>query len=90
MSSRVYSPEISVVILNYNGRRFLETCLKSLLNSTYKNFEIVVVDNGSKDDSVEYLKKNFSNNERVKIVQLGKNYGFAEGNNIGYKYTHPH
>ncbi|MEM3449514.1 MAG: glycosyltransferase family 2 protein [Thermoproteota archaeon] len=89
MSSLAYSPEISVVILNYNGMRFLETCLNSLLNSTYKNFEIVIVDNGSKDGSVEYLKKNFSNNERIKIIQLGKNYGFAEGNNIGYRYTHP-
>lgn len=83
------NPEISVIILNYNGKRFLETCLKSLLNSTYKNFEIVIVDNGSKDGSVEYLKKNFSNNERIKIIPLDKNYGFAEGNNIGYRYTHP-
>ncbi|MEM1554662.1 MAG: glycosyltransferase family 2 protein [Thermoproteota archaeon] len=90
MCKEIWNPEISVVILNYNGMKFLEVCLKSLLNSTYKDFEVVIVDNGSKDGSVEYLKKNFSSDERIKIVPLGKNYGFAEGNNIGYKYTHPH
>ncbi|MEM3957230.1 MAG: glycosyltransferase [Thermoproteota archaeon] len=89
MSRRACNPEISIVVLNYNGMRFLETCLKSLLSSTYKNFEIVIVDNASKDGSVEYLKKKYSNNEKVKIIQLDRNYGFAEGNNIGYRYTHP-
>lgn len=45
-------PHVSVVILNYNGLRFLESCLKSLLSSTYRDFEIILVDNGSKDGSV--------------------------------------
>ncbi|MEM3489172.1 MAG: glycosyltransferase family 2 protein [Nitrososphaerota archaeon] len=89
MSEQTWNPEISVVVLNYNGMRFLETCLKSLLNSTYKDFEIVVVDNGSKDGSVEYLKRTFSKDQRIKIITLNKNYGFAVGNNIGYMYTHP-
>ncbi|MBO3809821.1 MAG: glycosyltransferase family 2 protein, partial [Candidatus Brockarchaeota archaeon] len=82
-------PRISVVILNYNGLRFLETCLKSLLSSTYRDFETILVDNGSKDGSIEYLEKNFSKEPRFKIVPLGKNYGFAMGCNIGYKYTSP-
>ncbi|MEM0171612.1 MAG: glycosyltransferase family 2 protein [Thermoproteota archaeon] len=83
------SPRISVVILNYNGMRFLETCLKSLLSSTYRDFEIILVDNGSRDGSVEYLKESFSKEPRLKIIPLRKNYGFAMGNNIGYKYTNP-
>ncbi|MGQ9595803.1 MAG: glycosyltransferase family 2 protein [Thermoproteota archaeon] len=82
-------PKISVVILNYNGLRFLEPCLKSVLNSTCRNFEIIVVDNGSKDGSVGYLRKSFSDHPKVKPVLLNKNYGFAMGNNIGYKYTNP-
>ncbi len=80
---------ISIIILNYNGIKFLENCLKSLLDSTYKDFEIIVVDNGSKDNSVNYLIKNFSNEPRMKIVPLDRNYGFAMGNNIGYRYANP-
>lgn len=69
--------------------RFLESCIKSLLNSTYRDFEIVVVDNSSSDGSIEHIRKSFSNEPRLKMVLLNKNYGFAAGNNIGYRYTHP-
>jgi GT2 family glycosyltransferase len=86
---KMVEPRISVVILNYNGLQFLEPCLKSLLGSTYRGFEVILVDNGSKDGSVEYLEKNFSKEPRLKIIPLGKNHGFAMGNNIGYKYTNP-
>jgi len=78
---------ISVIILNYNGIKFLESCLKSLLNSTYEGFEIVIVDNSSKDSSVEYLEKNFSHETKIKLLLLDKNYGYAIGNNMGYKNT---
>lgn len=84
---KIREPRISVVILNYNGMRFLESCIKSLLNSTYRDFEIVVVDNGSSDGSIEHIRKSFSNEPRLKTVLLNKNYGFAAGNDIGYKNT---
>ena len=82
-------PRVSVVIVNYNGLRFLETCLKSLLDSTYKDFEIILVDGDSKDGSVEYLEKKFSKEPRLKIVPLRRNYGPSMSRNIGYKYTNP-
>ncbi|MEM2260634.1 MAG: glycosyltransferase family 2 protein [Candidatus Methanomethylicaceae archaeon] len=80
-------PKLSIIIVNYNGCKFLKSCITSLLKSTYKNFEIIIVDNGSHDESIEYLKYISSKEPKIKIVLLNKNYGFAMGNNIGYKYT---
>ncbi|MEM2174659.1 MAG: glycosyltransferase family 2 protein [Candidatus Micrarchaeia archaeon] len=82
-------PMVSIIILNYNGKAFLYNCLSSVLKTDYPNFEVIFVDNGSTDDSVEYVKKNFGEDSRLKMVALDKNYGFAEGNNIGFKYVNP-
>jgi GT2 family glycosyltransferase len=71
------NPSVAIVILNYNGRNFLEQFLPSVLTSSYSNKEIIVADNNSTDDSLEVLKQ-FSN---VKVLLLDKNYGFAEGYN---------
>jgi len=71
------NPSVAIVILNYNGRNFLEKFLPSVLASSYSNKEIIVADNCSTDDSVEVLKQ-FSS---VKVLLLDKNYGFAEGYN---------
>lgn len=73
---------ISIIILNWNGREHLATCLHSIFNQTYKQFEVIFVDNASRDDSIEYVKKNWP---LVKIIQEHKNTGFAEGNNIGIR-----
>lgn len=75
---------ISVVIVNWNGKKFLKECLSSLIVQDYKNIEIILVDNNSKDGSVEYIKKNFP---KTKIIVNKGNLGFAEGNNVGYKYA---
>lgn len=74
--------KISIMVLNWNGKKYLKDCFTSLENQTYSNFEIVLIDNGSKDGSLEYVKSNFP---EVKILALGKNLGFAEGNNKGIK-----
>jgi len=71
----------SVIIVNYNGREYLDGCLLSLSKQTYANYEIVIVDNNSTDLSVEFIEQNYLN--RVSIVRNDKNYGFARGNNIG-------
>lgn len=71
-------PKVSIVILNYNTRHFLQKFLPGVLATDYENFEVVLADNASKDDSVEFVKQNFPT---VKIIVLSENYGFAGGYN---------
>lgn len=79
-------PFTSIIILNYNGKDLSLKCLFSLLQNTkYPSYEILFVDNGSVDGSVEAVKKIFDKTERVKVIVLNKNFGYAEGNNIGYE-----
>ncbi len=75
-------PTVAIVILNYNGRNYLEKFLPSVIASTYTNKKIIVADNGSTDDSISYLKENFNT---VEIILLEKNYGFAGGYNQALK-----
>lgn len=74
------SPLVSVIILNWNGKKFLHTCLSSLTQITNPRIEIIVVDNNSSDDSVLFMKENFP---KVRVIASRKNNGFAGGNNIG-------
>lgn len=78
-------PLVSVIILNYNGLEYLgeglKECLKSVKRTDYPNFEIVFVDNGSVDESINFILKNFKS--KIKIVQNGCNLGFAGGFNMG-------
>lgn len=80
-------PKVSVVIVNYNGKEFIEECIDSVLESNYPNFEIVLVDNGSTDGSVELLKKNHGNSNKVKLIFSKENLYFAGGNNLGAKHA---
>lgn len=123
-------PKVAIIILNWNGWQDTIECLESLYQITYPNYEIIVVDNGSKDNSIEMIKKycegkltvkskfilyNHENkpistkefakdgvepkinindllknsyiNKDLIIIKNEKNYGFAEGNNIGIKYA---
>lgn len=72
----------SVIIPNWNGESLLKDCLKSLREQTFTDFEIILVDNGSTDGSLEYVVSNFPG---VKIVKLEKNFGFAKAINEGVK-----
>lgn len=73
--------QLSVIILNYNVRYFLELCLLSVESAlTNIDSEIIVVDNNSADDSCEMIKMRFPN---VKLIQNNDNVGFSKGNNIG-------
>jgi len=76
-------PLVSIIVLNYNGMKFLPGCLSTLLNTSYPNFEIIVVDNSSKDGSVDLIKRSFGSSPRLTVQQNERNFGFAEGNNIG-------
>jgi GT2 family glycosyltransferase len=75
------SPAISVIIVNLNGERYIRACLASLSAQTFRDFEVIVVDNGSVDTSPDIIRKDFS---WVNIISLNENTGFARGNNIGY------
>ena len=76
-------PLVSIIILNWNGMEHLEVCLKSALAQNYDNLEVIVVDNGSTDGSIEYIRKEFQG--RVKLIVNSENVGFAKGNNIGFE-----
>ena len=70
--------KIAVVILNWNGKNFLDDLLPTLVQHTPPEVDIVVGDNASSDNSVEFLKQNYP---QIQIIQNDKNYGFAEGYN---------
>lgn len=72
------SPSVAIVILNWNGQKFLQQFLPSVLATQYNNFSVIVADNASADDSVSFLQTNFP---QVKVIALDNNYGFAEGYN---------
>jgi hypothetical protein len=74
-------PEISVIIANWNGKHFLEDCLFALRRQTFRDFETILVDNGSNDGSAEYVCAKFP---EVKLLVLNENRGFTGGNIAGY------
>jgi GT2 family glycosyltransferase len=76
------TPFVSIAILNWNGRHFLQQFLPSVMTSTWPNKEVVVIDNASTDDSVKYLQENFPG---VKVIQNAFNFGYTKGYNEGLK-----
>jgi len=75
-------PFVSIVILNYNGVKYLQQFLPSVIATQYENYEVVVADNGSTDDSLTFLQSNFPT---VKILTSTSNEGFAGGYNWALK-----
>ena len=76
------NPLVSVIILNYNAGQLLLDCVESVFASTYENFEVIVVDNVSTDNSHNMCKKNFEN---IKLIENKENLGYCEGNNVGIR-----
>ncbi len=74
--------KVSVIIPNWNGRELLKICLPSLVKQTLKNFEVIIVDNGSTDSSVDFIENNFP---LFKVIRLPQNLGFATAVNKGIK-----
>lgn len=75
------APLISVVIPNWNGKHFLAECIDSLNEQTFRDFEIILVDNGSTDGSAEFAEERYGN--FIRIIRNKKNLGFTGGNNVG-------
>lgn len=80
------TPSVSVVILAHNHWQFTKECLRSVLTlSDYPKLEVIVVDNGSTDDTEEGLKRVAARDPRVSVVRNDRNLGFAMGNNVGLR-----
>jgi GT2 family glycosyltransferase len=75
-------PLVSIIIINYNGKLYLEKCLESIKKINYDNLEIIVVDNNSTDGTMEFLVQNYPS---VITLKLDQNYGFAKPNNMAAK-----
>jgi len=78
-------PTVSIIVLNWNGKQYLETCLSSLLRQKYPDIEIIFVDNGSTDGSVELVRNKYPS---VIVIAHDKNLGFAGGVNSGIIASH--
>ncbi|WP_346873624.1 glycosyltransferase family 2 protein [Clostridium sp. UBA5988] len=83
MDEKVY-----IVLLNYKGYEDTMDCINSLKKLTYKNYQVIIVDNASPDDSYNRLKKDIG--DTYILLQSGENGGFAKGNNVGIKYALDH
>ena len=76
------SPLVSIIILNYNAGNLLLNCVDSVFKSTYPNFEVLVVDNISTDNSHIICKEKF---EKIHLIKNKENLGYCEGNNVGIR-----
>ena len=74
--------DVSVIIPNFNGKKYLKECLDSLRKQDYLYFEVILVDNGSEDGSVEWTKENYP---EVRVIALKENTGFCGGVNAGIR-----
>lgn len=76
------APLVSIILINWNQPALTAACLSSLERCTYPALEVIVVDNGSADDSVAQLRASFPD---VQIIEAGENLGFTGGNNLGMR-----
>lgn len=75
--------KFSIIIPIYNTEKYIERCINSVLNQTYDNYEIILINDGSTDNSQEIIKK-YKNNKKIKIINQ-KNYGLSYSRNMGIK-----
>ncbi len=75
-------PSVSIVIVNFNGEKLLSDCLISIQNQTFTDFEVLLVDNASTDNSVNLVKQKFP---WTKVIQSKVNLGYCGANNLGFE-----
>lgn len=76
--------KVGIVIVNYNGEKYQNDCVKSLYEMKNQDFEIIVVDSGSNDNSIQLLRNFYP---QVHVLEQGENIGVAAGNNVGIEYS---
>lgn len=81
------TPSASILVVNFKSGRHIETCIKSLKAQTCEIFEVIVLDNASSDDSIEYAKTVIGDDVRFQINQETRNLGFAKGNNRAIEHA---
>ncbi len=80
-------PHVVIILVNYNGTDDTHECIASLLENTYPNYSIVVVDNNSREEQVNKLKSDSFINSNSTVIYESENSGFSEGNNVGIRYA---
>ena len=78
-------PTVSVIIPTYNRAKLLPRAIKSVLNQTFKDFEVIIVDDGSTDNTEEVINEFQKHNKRIKYIRHEKNKGAAAARNTGIK-----
>ena len=79
------TPYFSVIVPMYNVQRYIKLCIDSILNQTFKDFEIIIVDDYSTDDSYKICHERYGKNEKVRIIRHEKNQGLGPSRNTGMK-----
>ncbi len=82
MSHEYDNPLVSIVILNYNAGDLLLNCVDSVFKTKHNNFEVIIVDNASKDNSHKKCQERF---EKIRLIENRENLGYCEGNNVGVR-----
>ena len=77
--------DVSIIIINYNGKRYIDNLFQSLqrMRTDGISYEVIMVNNGNEDHSIEYLKEKYGDMRQLRIVEAGGNLGYAGGNNAG-------
>ena len=78
---------VSIIVTTYNSSKYIYYCIESLVRQTYKNIEIIIVDDDSEDNTMEELQKIIKIDKRIKVIRNDKNYGTYISKNIGIKYS---
>ena len=81
------NPFLSIIVVNYNGTKWLTKFLDSIYKQTYQNFELLFVDNNSLDGSRDTLRNIANQNSKIKLIENPDNKGFASGNKIGIEHA---
>jgi len=84
MTINTRNKRVSIILLTYNNNKDLAECIPSIFNQTYKDFELMIIDNGSTDGTIEFIKTNYP---EIKLIETNSNLGYAGGNNIGFRHA---